>query len=207
MRKNEQKLLALTVISTGILLISNLAATKIWNFYEVPVDGGIIVFPIAYVIGDIIVELYGRKTANFIVWLGFCLNLTAGIVFTLVDKLPAYPNWPGSEAFGIIFGLAPRIMLGSLLAYFASGLMNNLVFEKIRQKTGEKMLYARSLGSSALARLIDTAVFEAIAFFGILSMGEFLRQATFAYTAGMVLEVLLTPITYLAVKALRNKCP
>ena len=194
----------IAMLSCSVLLVSNIVAVKLFNFYDVAVDGGIVLFPISYVVGDVAVELYGKKEARKIIVGSFLVNLVAVMVFLIVEKLPAYPNWHGQEAYEAILGFTPRLVAGSLLAYLMSSLLNNVIFVRIRQKTGEQKLYVRALTSSVVARLVDSAIFETVAFLGVLSLSEFLRQAAFAYAAGMLLEVLLTPLTYAAVKFCRR---
>ena len=202
--RRETLLIIFAVLAAGILLISNLVATKLWEFCGIAVDGGIILFPFSYVLGDVIVEIFGRKKANRIVWTSLGLNVLAVGVFMIVGALPPYPGWEGQDAYMQILGFVPRIVTASLVAYVASQLLNNLVFEKIKQKTGKKWLGLRAIVSSVLGRAVDSAIFETIAFIGVLSFGEFIGQATFAYFAGMTLEVLLIPITYLAVGGARK---
>ena len=196
---------AIAMVSCSVLLVSNIVAVKLFNFYGLAVDGGIVLFPISYVIGDVAVELYGKKEARRIIVGSFLINFIAMMIFWVVGKLPAYPNWYGQEAYEAILGFTPRLVSGSLLAYLTSSLLNNVIFVKIRQKTGERKLYVRALTSSVVARLVDSAIFETVAFLGVLSMSEFLKQAMFAYVAGMLLEILLTPLTYAVVKFCRNQ--
>ena len=205
--KNWEKiriLITLAVFSAGILLISNLAATKLWDFCGIAVDGGVLIFPLSYIIGDLIIELYDKKVANYIIYIGFGLNLLAVLVFWAVGVLPEYASWNGQEAYQTILGFAPRVIFGSLIAYLTSGLMNNLVFERIRARTGDAKMWVRFLGSSAVAHLFDSLIFETVAFLGVLSFEEFLVQAGFAYLAGIILEIILTPISYWVVKKLRK---
>lgn len=202
--KWTKALIYATALSSGILLISNLVATKLWDLFGVAVDGGIVIFPLSYILGDVIVEIFGQKSARNVIFAGFFLNILAVAIFMLVGILPPYAGWEGQEAYMQILGFVPRIVVGSLLAYIASQLLNNFVFEKIRAKTGKKHLFVRSIGSSLLARLVDSGIFETVAFFGVLSGKEFLAQAAFAYFAGMVFEVILTPLTYLVVGAAKR---
>lgn len=202
--RKQTLLIFFAALAAGILLISNLVATKLWNFFGIAVDGGIILFPLSYILGDVIVEIFGRKTADKVVWAGFSINILAVITFIAVGKLPPYPGWDGQDAYMQILGFVPRIVAGSLIAYVASQLLNNLVFEKIRNQTGKKWLGLRAIASSMVARLVDSAIFETIAFVGVLSFGEFIGQATFAYFAGLFLEILLIPLTYLVVGGARK---
>lgn len=181
-----------------VLLVSNLAATKLFYLFNFAVDGGIVLFPISYVIGDVAVELYGKKEADRVLLRSFSMSILAAIVFLIVEKLPPHPEWQNQEAFEAILGFAPRIILGSLTAYLASGFTNNVIFVKIKEITGGKGLWFRALTSSVVARAVDSAIFETIAFYGVLSTKEFIKQAIFAYLAGMALESMLTPMTYLA---------
>lgn len=200
------KILAvLTAISCTVVLVSNLAATKIWSLFGIPVDGGIVLFPISYIIGDLVVELYGKKTANGVIRASAVLNLVAGMVFWLVGRLPEYPSWGLQSSYDAILGFVPRVIIGSLTAYVISGFINNHVFVKIKQRTGKGLFVARALGSSAVARLFDSAIFETIAFFGVLPFKEFILQAVFAYAAGMILETVLVPITKITSSVLSKR--
>lgn len=203
--KRTNVLVTLAVVSAGVILVSNLAATKLFDFFGVAVDGGVVIFPISYIVGDVVVELFGKKQAKTVIWAGFGLNLLAMIALAIVGWLPPYPGWEGQEAYMAVFGFVPRIVFGSLSAYIVSSLMNNHVFEKIKNRTGEKWLGARTIGSSLVAHLFDSMIFETVAFLGVLPFNEFLLQAGFAYIAGIGLEVVLTPITYIVVNGLKRR--
>ena len=197
-------MLFLTALSASVLVISNIVAVKLWNFCGIAVDGGIAIFPLSYIIGDVVMELYGKKIGDHVVFVGFAINIMAVLVFLLVGALPEYPGWGGQESYNAILGFTPRIVIGSLAGYVTSGLVNNFVFAKIKKRTGEKYLFLRSLGSSMIAKVFDILLFDTIAFLGVLSFSEFCSQVAFAYGAGIVLEILLTPLTYLVVKALKK---
>lgn len=202
--KKIKIMLFLTALSASVLVISNIVAVKLWNFCGIAVDGGIAIFPLSYIIGDVVMELYGKKIGDHVVFVGFAINIMAVLVFLLVGALPEYPGWGGQESYNAILGFTPRIVIGSLAGYVTSGLVNNFVFAKIKKRTGEKYLFLRSLGSSMIAKVFDILLFDTIAFLGVLSFSEFCSQVAFAYGAGIVLEILLTPLTYLAVKALKK---
>ena len=202
--KKIKIMLFLTALSASILVISNIVAVKLWDFCGIAVDGGIAIFPLSYIIGDVVMELYGKKIGDHVVFVGFLINILAVLVFLLVGALPEYPGWGGQESYTAILGFTPRIVIGSLAGYITSGLVNNFVFTKIKKRTGEKYLFVRSLGSSLIARVFDILLFDTIAFLGVLSFSEFCSQVAFAYGAGIVLEILLTPLTYLVVKVLKK---
>lgn len=200
-------LIYFATISACTLLISNLAAVKLWNFFGIAVDGGVVVFPLTYIIGDLIVEFYGKKIAKNIVLAGFLVNIIAVIAFYIVIQLPAYDGWEMQEAYASVLGFTPRIIFGSLIAFVCSNLLNNIIFTKMKQGNGifATSFIARALGSSAFAHMIDSGIFEIIAFIGVLPFREFLAQAIFAYVLGVGLELLLSPIEALIAKQLGRK--
>lgn len=194
----------LSAVSATVLIVSNIVAVKLWDFWGIAVDGGVVIFPLSYVLADVIMELYGRKTANFIISMSFVINIVVAMVFLLVGWLPAYMNWQGQEAYMAILGFMPRIVVGSLMAYITSGFLNNWAFNKIKQCTGSSGLWLRALGSSVVAKLVDNLLFKFIAFLGVISFSELLLQTGFAYATGLVLEVILTPLTYILVRKLKK---
>lgn len=206
---NEKKLKLLILfasLSVGTLLISNLSAIKLWNLGGIAVDGGLVLFPLTYILGDLIVELYGKKMAGWIVYAGFLVNIIAVIVFYIVIALPAYPGWNLQDAYASVLGFSPRIIGGSLCGFLLSNLLNNYLFVKMKNGTGlfAKSFIARALTSSVFAHMVDSAVFETIAFVGVLPFSEFLAQAVFAYILGMGLELILSPIEALIEKKLSS---
>ena len=197
-------LIYLTAISAGILLISNLAATKLWDMFGIAVDGGVICFPISYILGDIIIEFYGKKTARSVILSSLLLNILAALVFWVVCILPPFAGTEEMHtAISSVLGFAPRIIIGSLAGYLFSQFSNNFIFEKIKQKTGSKLFLVRALGSSLIAHLLDTLVFETIAFLGVLPFNDFLNQAIFAYLIGLGFEFILSPVELLIVNRVR----
>lgn len=191
----ERLLIYFTAISAGVLLISNLSAVKLWNLFGIAVDGGVVVFPLTYIVGDLIVEFYGKKVARHIIVAGFLVNIIAMVSFSIVIALPAYPGWDMQEAYARVLGFAPRIIIGSLTAYVCANLFNNYIFTRLKNGSGifAASFIARALGSSAFAHIADTLIFETIAFFGVLPWTQFLMQAGFAYVLGIGFEVVLAP--------------
>lgn len=204
----KQKLLIyFAALSAGALVISNLAAVKLWNFFGIAVDGGVVLFALTYIIGDLIVEFYGEKIARNIILAGFLVNIIAIVVFYIVIALPVYPGWEMQKSFSSVLGFAPRIILGSLSAYVCSNLLNNFIFTKLKNGNGifASSFIARALGSSAFAHIIDCIIFETIAFLGVLSLNEFLLQACFAYILGIGFELVLLPFEAIIAKKLKGK--
>ncbi len=204
--KKNKLLIYFIAISAGALLISNLCAIKLWNLGGIAVDGGVVLFPVTYIIGDLIVELFGQKTARSIIYAGFLVNVIAVIVFYIVIALPPYPGWEMQDAFASVLGFSPRIIAGSLCGYLGSNLLNTHLFTKMRNGNGvfARSFIARALGSSVFAHIIDSALFETIALIGVLPFNEFVAQAVFAYVLGLILEVVLSPVEILIERKLRT---
>lgn len=183
-------LILMTALMTMTLIVANFAAVKIWNLGGIPVDAGILLFPISYVIGDLLVELYGRKVADQVAWMS-CL--IGGLTILIILLASALPDYPGADntAFQIVAEITGRVFLASIVGFIASQLLNNYVFDKIRERQKTDSFAMRALVSSILAHIPDILLFEPIAFLGRLTLGEFFEQATFAYVASVVMEVIL----------------
>jgi len=178
------------------IIVANYTAVKIWNLFGIPVDGGLILFPLSYVFGDVLSEIYGRKTADVVAWSSAAIGLFTMVVMRLVAGLPDYPG-ADNMAFAMVSGMTRRIFFASIMGFLASQLCNNLVFEKIRRRQANRTTETsrqfgwRAFASSAVAHVPDVVIFEPLAFWGRLSWQEFLSQAAFAYVAAVVVEVIL----------------
>lgn len=161
----KQKLLIyFTALSAGALLISNLAQLNC-GIFGIAVDGGVILFPFTYILGDLTIEFYGQKFLKHH-FSSFLINVIAILIFYIVIALPPYPGWILQNSFSKRIRFTPRIILGSLIAFVLSNLLNNYIFTQLKQRKGifERVFIARALGSSAFAHLIDSFIFETIAF-------------------------------------------
>lgn len=132
--KREIVLLYLTAGSCMIILASNLAASKIWDLWGIPVDGGIVLFPLSYIITDLLIEFYGEWRANRVALVAVALNLVCTLILFGVNFLPAYPDWEGQESFEMIFGYFGRITVASLVSYYVSTRVNNKVFTWVKKE-------------------------------------------------------------------------
>ncbi len=180
-------LILMTAAMVGVVLVGNLAALKIWNLAGWPVDGGFWIFPLSYIIGDLLMEIYGRKVSDWVAWFstGCCLGLVA--ILHLVGLLPRYPG-ADISAFVVTNAALGRIFAASVAGFLASQLLNNVIFDQVRQKHEQDKFWRRALISSALAHIADVLIFEPMAFLGMLSLGEFLKQAILAYVMGVAVE-------------------
>lgn len=200
-----------TVVTTcfvALLLISNVAATKLIGIPAGPLvlvfDGGAVLFPITYVLGDVLAEVYGWQKTRRVIFLGFFISLLAAAVFLIVQVLPPAADYLNQEAFEAVLGFVPRIVGASLLAYLIGQLINAYVLTRIKQRWGPKHLWARLLGSSAVGEAVDTLVFCTIAFYGILTGGPFWNYVLVGYLYKMIIEVALLPLSYWMIKRIRK---
>ena len=181
-------------IQGALMILSNVLAAKIWGFTLGPLlvtfDAGLIIYPLTYVVGDLMVEIYGPRPANRLAWRCGALNLVAFVALWLADLLPAAPSID-NLSFHQVLGLSGVVFLGSTTGFVASQLTNNRVFEHIRQRFGESRPLLRFLGSSAVAHAVDIVVFNAIAFAGRMSWSELALHTIYAYLAGLLVEYLL----------------
>ena len=193
-RKNKVLMIIVGTMSV-VLLASNFMAAKIWDLYGIPVDGGLLLFPLSYVFGDMLMEIYGKRVADFVAKIVVVLNVVAMVALGLVVYLPPFPGWDGQDAYATIFSFSVRITAGSLVGYLLSQLTNNWAFLKIfdwqlagKKPKSLKGFRLRAIGSSLVGRLVDNLIFETIAFYGILPLNDFLKQAAGAYLEGLIVE-------------------
>lgn len=181
-------------IQGALMILSNVLAAKIWGFEVGPLlitfDAGLIIYPLTYVVGDLMIEIYGPCPANRLAWRCGALNLVAFVALWLADLLPAAPGIE-NLSFHQALSLSGMVFIGSTAGFVASQLTNNRVFERIRQRFGEERPLLRFLGSSAVAHAVDIIVFNAIAFAGRMSWSELALHTIYAYVAGMLVESLL----------------
>lgn len=193
-----------TGLSVAILIVSNLAATKLWNFFGVMLDGGIITFPLSFLLGDLIIEIMGERRAKWIIWISFLMNALVVGVLLLVQILPPGEGWGYQNDYENILGFMPRVVLASLASYLIAQLLNVRVFMKIRGQTGEKWYALRALGSSVIANIANSLVFCGIAFSGVVTGAEWWAMVGTSCGLMVVGETILIPISYLVIKTVKN---
>lgn len=191
----------------GFLLISNIGATKLIAFGPIITDGGAFLFPLVYILGDVLSEVYGLKAARRAIYTGFALSALAAFTFFLVQVSPAAADYEHQEAFEAVLGFLPRIVIASLAAYFIGQLVNAWVLVRIKERTKEKKLWLRLIGSTFVGEAADTLVFALIAFYGILTGGEFINYLIFGFVYKVTVEIVLLPVTYLVIGAVKRREP
>ncbi len=202
--RNYKYLGTLSVFFVSILLISNVASTKIVDFGQFTFDGGTLLFPLSYIFGDILTEVYGYKKTRDVIWLGFFSALMMSIIFIIVGKLPAAAGWNNQAAYDAILGLTPRIVIASLIAYACGNFSNSFVLAKMKLWTGGKYLWTRTIGSTVVGELIDSTLFILIAFLYIFPSSLLFKLIISNYIFKTLVEVVFTPITYKVVNFLKK---
>lgn len=186
------------------LLVSNVTAVKLIMVGGWVLPAAVVVFPISYIIGDVLTEVYGFARARQVIWLGFLCNLLAVLAFALAGALPAAPFWQGQEAFETILGATPRILVASFAAYLAGELVNAYVLARVKVLTAGRWLWARTIGSTLVGQLLDSAIFIGIAFAGIMPAEALVGAVIVQWLVKSGFEALATPITYAVVGFLKR---
>ncbi len=187
---------ALVAVFVGLLIISNIGATKLITFGPLITDGGVFLFPLVYILGDIVSEVYGFKAARKAILLGFGMSVLAAFTFFLVQVSPPADGWPNQAAFEAVLGFVPRIVAASVAGFLVGQLLNAYVLVRIKERTKERNLWLRLIGSTAVGEFADTLVFCTIAFYGVITGAEFLNYVIVGYLYKTLIEVLLLPVTY-----------
>ena len=191
----------------GLLLISNIGATKLIHFGPIITDGGAFLFPLVYIVGDVLTEVYGFKAARKVIFMGFAMAVLAAITFYLVQISPAADGWENQSAFESILGFVPRIVLASVCGFLIGQLLNSWSLALIKGYTKEQKLWVRLIGSTVIGELADTIVFCTIAFYGIITGKDFLNYVLVGYVYKTLLEVILLPVTYPTIAYVKRKEP
>lgn len=207
----------IVAVFCGLLLISNIAATKTITVVDglpefvgggIFTDGGAFLFPLTYIVGDILAEVYGLRQAKRAIWVGFGLGALASLTFLAVGAAPPGPGYENQEAFVAVLGFVPRIVLASLSGYLAGQFLNAYVVVKIKERTKERHLWARLIGSTVVGEFADTALFCFIAFVGVFpTWGGLISYAVAGYIYKVLVEVIMLPVTYAVIRAIKKREP
>lgn len=189
----------------AVLLISNVASTKILEFGPFTFDGGTLLFPLSYIFGDILTEVYGYGRSRRVIWMGFGMTFLMAVVFIIVGALPAAAGWENQDAYMKILGLTPRIVAASLLAYFSGEFSNSYILAKMKVLTKGRWLWTRTIGSTVVGEAVDSVLFVLIAFAGVIPVGLLLAVALSNYIFKTGIEVIFTPLTYKVVGFLKKR--
>ncbi len=188
----------------AVLLISNIASTKIVDIWRFTFDGGTILFPLSYIFGDILTEVYGYRQSRRAIWIGFLSALMMSLVLGLIGLIRPAEGWELQEAYMSILGQTPRIVAASLIAYFIGEFSNSYIMARMKVLTKGKWLAARTITSTIAGQGIDTIIFVIIAFFGVYSNSLLIAIIISNYIFKVLMEVAFTPLTYKIVNGLKR---
>lgn len=187
------------------LLIANIIAVKLVDIAGLIVPAGIVIFPLSYVCGDVLTEVYGFRRARQVIWLGFACNLLAVIAIWAGQALPGAAFWDAQVAYERILGFTPRLLAASFCAYLVGELANAFVLARLKVLTEGRWLWIRTIGSTIVGQGLDSAIFVTIAFWGILPMEVLVTTIVTQWVLKVAYETLATPLTYAAVGFLKRQ--
>ncbi|MCS6849102.1 MAG: queuosine precursor transporter [Anaerolineae bacterium] len=192
----------------AVLIISNLASSaKIVTLGPFTFDGGTLLFPLSYIFGDILTEVYGYAVSRRVIWIGFVAAALFSLTVWIVGLLPGEAEWSsrvGMDAYNAVLGSTPRIVLASLIAYWAGAFSNAFVLARMKVMMQGRWLWTRTIGSTIVGQAVDTGLFVLIAFAGTMSAGVLWDIAASNYVFKVGVEVLFTPATYAIVGWLKR---
>jgi len=199
----SQRLVIIAAIFTTCLITANIIAVKVISLGAVILPAAIVVFPLSYILGDILTEVYGYRWARRVIWLGFTCNLIFVIFIWVGQVLPPASFWKGQEAYETILGFTPRLLAASFCGYLAGEFVNSFVLAKMKVLTRGRWLWTRTIGSTIVGEGLDTAIFITLAFIGTPSFAAIMILYHWLVKTGI--EAIATPLTYTVVNYLKRK--
>jgi hypothetical protein len=186
------------------LITANIIAVKPVQIGGLIFPAAVVIFPLAYIFGDVLTEVYGYARARQTIWIGFACNLIAVLAIYLGGVLPAAGFWPNQSAYESILGFTPRLLAASFSAYLIGEFLNSIVLAKIKVMTSGKYLWVRTIGSTLIGELADSAVFITAAFAGVWPGDQILTGIVTQWLLKSGYEVIATPLTYVVVGFLKR---
>lgn len=186
------------------LITANLLETKVLSVCGITLTAGLLVFPISYIINDCMVEVWGFRKARLIIWSGFAMNFFVVLMGQLAVLLPGAPFWDGAESFNFVFGMAPRIVAASLLAFLAGSFLNAYVMSRMKLRDGGRRFSWRAIASTVVGETADSLIFFPIAFGGLVPVGELLRMMAVQIFLKTFYEIVALPVTNVVVRRVKK---
>ncbi len=196
---------AVAAIFVTCLVISNIIAVKLFMLGGFVLPAGIVIFPVSYLLADVLTEVYGFRAARRVIWLGFLCNLLAAIAIYVGGSLPPAGFWPDQAAYDKILGATPRILAASFAAYLVGEFANTIIMSRLKVAMAGRHLWLRAIGSTLVGQGLDSAVFISIAFSGIMPMPILLGAIVTQWLVKSAYEALATPLTYGMVAFLKHR--
>lgn len=188
-----------------VLLCSNIiGAEKVVNIYGFSFGAGVLFFPISYIFNDVLTEVYGYSRSRKVIWAGFGALIFASFMSWFVRKLPPDPNWQYQDAYDVVFGQTPRIVIASITAFWAGEFTNSFVLAKMKLLTRGRFLWTRTIGSTIAGEAVDSLIFYPVAFYGFWTDELLLKVMITNYAIKVGWETIITPVTYKIVNFLKK---
>ena len=194
----------LGILFNVCLIAANLLETKVIQVGSLTVTAGLLVFPISYIINDCIAEVWGFKKARLIIWSGFAMNFFVVALGLIAVAIPAAPFWEGEEHFNFVFGMAPRIVAASLMAFLVGSFLNAYVMSKMKVASQGRNFSARAIWSTVVGETADSLIFFPVAFGGVIAWKELLIMMGIQVVLKSMYEVIILPVTIRVVKAIKK---
>ena len=194
----------LGILFNVCLIAANLLETKVIQIGSLTVTAGLLVFPISYIINDCIAEVWGFKKARLIIWSGFAMNFFVVALGLIAVAIPAAPFWEGEEHFDFVFGMAPRIVAASLMAFLVGSFLNAYVMSKMKVASQGRNFSARAIWSTVVGETADSLIFFPVAFGGVIAWKELLIMMGIQIVLKSLYEVMILPVTLRVVKAIKK---
>jgi queuosine precursor transporter len=193
------------VIFITCLITANITAVKLVNIFGFVLPAAIVIFPMSYIFGDVLTEVYGYRQARRVIWLGFFCNLIAVVAIWLGQVLPPASFWEGQAAYERILGYTPRLLMASFLAYLVGEFANSFVLAKMKIATKGRWLWTRTVSSTLVGQGLDSLVFMTLAFVGTIPITGLASAIVTQWLAKSAYEAAATPLTYAAVNFLKRR--
>ena len=193
-----------TGLFVTVLIISNIVAVKLVTIGPLVVTAAIVLFPISYIVADVLTEVYGYAVARRTIWIGFLCNLVAVLAIMLGGAIPPAPFWQDQSAYDAILGYSSRLLAASFIAYLGGEFLNAFVLAKLKLRTAGRHLWLRTIGSTILGQAVDSALFVTVAFAGVLPANALAVAVVSQWAAKVLYETVATPLTYLVVRFLKR---
>ena len=199
----SHRVVMITAIFVTVLITANIVGVKVVSFGNFILPAAVVLFPLSYIFGDILTEVYGYRWARKVIWLGFFCNLIFVLFAWVGQILPPAPLWEGQEAYESILGYTPRLLVASFSGYLAGEFVNSFILAKMKILTRGRWLWSRTIGSTIVGQGLDTLIFITAAYFG----APFFVPVMILYhwLAKIIIETIATPFTYVVVNFLKKK--
>lgn len=194
----------LGILFNVCLIAANLLETKVIQVGGLSVTAGLLVFPISYIINDCIAEVWGFKKARLIIWSGFAMNFFVVALGLIAVAIPAAPFWEGEEHFNFVFGMAPRIVCASMIAFLIGSFLNAYVMSRMKVASGGRNFSVRAIWSTVVGETADSLIFFPIAFGGVIAWRELMIMMGLQIVLKSMYEVIILPVTIRVVKVIKR---